>query len=52
MVYVLAKKLLKENGLKYLLLFTDAKNPTTNHIYPLSGFKFVQDNAKLQIKEQ
>ena len=50
MVYTLAKKLLKEYGMKYLVLFTDAKNPTTNHIYPLSGFKFVKDNVELAIK--
>lgn len=34
---------LEIGGAETIILYADAANSTTNHIYPLIGFKFVDD---------
>ena len=49
----LTRKLLTEGDspLSYIQLYTDADNKTTNHIYPLIGYKPLEDFSLYIVEE-
>lgn len=45
-VYLLSKKILEE-GAKFCVLYTDAKNPISNHVYEKIGYNKIAEQVEL-----
>lgn len=50
-VYNLSKKMLDEGG-KYCVLYTDAANPISNHVYEKIGYKKISDQIQLMFVDE